>query len=227
VSEPPSTPTPTGGTPEPPAPTPPPVPTTKRGKPKKPKVQRKGFGTYAFTAIVVIAVAVAGWQIAKSLTASDEPKVGDHIHAALGITVCGLPVENAPEFENQDGTETKAGLHSHGDGLLHIHPFTEEESGDSATVGRFMDYGGWEADEDHLRLWDGLEVSSGDPCPDGRTARVRWSLNGEEQDGNPSDYKPEDQDVISIAFLPDGDPIPEPPADVLAALPKPADTQQG
>ncbi len=156
MSEPPPTPPPGsppasgGGTPQQPVPTPPPRPTTKRGKPKKPKVQRKGFGTYAFVAIIGIAVLVAAWQLYEQFTKSDEPAIGDHIHAALGISICGFPAENAPTFEVQAGTETKAGLHSHGDGLLHIHPFTEEEAGDGATVGRFMDYGGWEVADDHL-----------------------------------------------------------------------------
>ena len=233
MSEPPPTPPPGsplasgGGTPQQPVPTPPPRPTTKRGKPKKPKVQRKGFGTYAFVAIIGIAVLVAAWQLYEQFTKSDEPAIGDHIHAALGISICGFPAENAPTFEVQAGTETKAGLHSHGDGLLHIHPFTEEEAGDGATVGRFMDYGGWEVADDHLTLWADLTVTDGDPCPDGRPGNVRWAVNGEEQDGNPADYKPDDQDVIEIAFLPDGEPIPEPPAEVLAVLPNPADTQQG
>jgi hypothetical protein len=225
VSEPPPTPPP-GASPTPP-PTPPPRPTTKRGKPKKPKVQRRGFGTYFFGAIIVVAVLVAAWQIYESFTKSDEPAIGDHVHAALGINICGFPAENAPSFENRDGTDTRAGLHSHGDGLLHIHPFADDETGDEATVGRFMEYGGWEVDEDHLALWDDLAVNSGDPCPDGRPASIRWAVNGEEQDGNPADFKPEDQDVITIAFLPDGEPIPEPPAEVLEALPNPADVQQG
>jgi hypothetical protein len=210
-----------------PAPTPPPRPTTRRGKPKKPKVQRKGFGTYAFMAIIAVAVLVAAWQIYEQFTKSDEPAIGDHVHAALGINICGFPAENAPSFEFKNGTETKAGLHSHGDGLLHIHPFTEDEVGDEATVGRFMDYGGWEVADDHLTLWADLNVTNGDPCPDGRPGNVRWAVNGEEQDGNPADFKPDDQDVIEIAFLPDGEPIPEPPAEVLAVLPNPADTQQG
>jgi hypothetical protein len=247
VSEPPPTPPPSGssgssgssGPPPPgagtpaagtPAPTPPPRPTTKRGKPKKPKVQRKGFGTYAFTAIIVIAVLVAVWQIVMSFTKSDDPKIGDHIHAALGINVCGFPAENAPSFDFKAGEGTsqnsKAGLHSHGDGLIHIHPFISDEEGDNATVGLFMEYGGFEVDEEHMALWDDLNVTNGDPCPDGRTGSVRWAVNGEEQDGNPADYKPEDQDVIEIAFLPDGEPIPEPPAEVLAALPNPTDVKQ-
>ena len=76
------------------------------------------------------------------------------------------------------------------------------------------------------RSWSGLGVTNGDPCPDGRTGTVRWAVNGEEQSGNPADYHPSDQDKITIAFLPDGDPIPEPPAEVLAVLPSPSDVEQ-
>ena len=59
--------------------------------------------------------------------------------------------ENVPSFENQAGTDKRAGLHSHGDGLMHIHPFTEDEAGDAATVGRFFDYGGWQVDRGRTR----------------------------------------------------------------------------
>jgi hypothetical protein len=40
---------------------------------------------------------------------------------------------------------------------------------------------------------------------------VRWSVNGRERKGDPSDYRPEDGDVIVFAFLPAGDEIPAPP----------------
>jgi hypothetical protein len=230
VSEPPSPPPrsePSPGPASEPAPLPPPRPTTKRGKPKVPKVKRRGISTYVFGAVIIVIVLAGAYQLYDSLTKGSDPKVGEHWHAALGIDICGVFAENAPTFENQAGTETRAGLHSHGDGLIHIHPFTEDEAGDNATVGRFFEYGGFEVDEEHLKLWDGLDVTNGATCPDGRAAKVRWAVNGEEQSGNPSDFHPEDQDVITIAFLPDGDAIPEPPAEVLAVLPKPADVQEG
>jgi hypothetical protein len=211
----------------PPTPTPPPRPTTKRGKPKKPKLKRRGVGTYVFAAVIIVVIGFGVVQLYDSFTASDSPAVGEHIHAALGINVCGIFAENTPEFETRAGTDTKAGLHSHGDGLIHIHPFAEDEATDNATVGRYFEYGGYEVDEDHLALWDDLNVTSGGTCPDGRTATVRWSVNGEEQDGNPADYKPDDQDVIVIGFLPEGDPLGEPRAEVLAALPNPSDVPQG
>jgi hypothetical protein len=180
-----------------------------------------------FGAIIVVALLAGAFQLYNEITKGTDPEVGVHWHAALGVDICGQLAENAPSFENQAGGGTRAGLHSHGDGLIHIHPFTEEEAGDNATVGRFFEYGGWEVDEEHLTLWSGLSVRNGDPCPDGRVGKVRWMVNSEEQSGNPADYHPEDQDKITIAFVPEGDPIPDPPPEVLAALPNPADVQQG
>jgi hypothetical protein len=110
-----------------------------------------------------------------------------------------------------------------------MHPFTEDEAAGKATVGRFFEYGGWDLSDDRINLtngWaDGIDVTNGDTCSDGRPATVRWAVNGSEQSGNPADYAPEDQDEISITFLPEGDAIPPPPGDVLEVLPNPADTQ--
>jgi hypothetical protein len=54
----------------------------------------------------------------------------------------------APEFETRaDSSQIRVGIHSHGDGLIHIHPFNSSERR-QATVGRFLDYGGWSASSD-------------------------------------------------------------------------------
>jgi len=225
VSEPP--PPPRSGLPPEPAPLPPPRPTTRKGKPKTPKVKRRGIGTYLFAVVIVVILLAGAYQLYDSFTKGSDPKVGDHWHAALGMDICGDFAENAPEFLTQAGTEAKAGLHSHGDGLIHIEPLTDDEAGDNATVGLFFEYGGGEVDEEHLVFWGDRNVKNGDPCPDGRPGKVRWAVNGEEQSGNPADFHPEDQDVITIAFLPDGDAIPAPPQEVLAVLPNPADAKPG
>jgi len=60
------------------------------------------------------------------------PQLGDHIHQAFGVNVCGEWKPNVPEFES------KIGLHTHGDGVLHIHPFSDLGVGINATLGRFM-----------------------------------------------------------------------------------------
>ena len=61
------------------------------------------------------------------------PQLEDHIHQAFGVNVCGEWKLNLPEFESQ------VGIHTHGDGVLHIHPFSQLGVGVNATLGRFME----------------------------------------------------------------------------------------
>ncbi|HEY1281783.1 MAG TPA: hypothetical protein VGF22_19030 [Acidimicrobiales bacterium] len=75
--------------------------------------------------------------------------------APLGVKICGTWLANAPA----SGLDT--GVHSHGDGLVYIHPFNQSEAGDKATLGLFLQRGGWQASADRLKLWDGEEHRSG------------------------------------------------------------------
>lgn len=61
------------------------------------------------------------------------PQLGDHIHQALGVNVCGEWLANLPEFESP------VGIHTHGDGVLHIHPFSQLGVGANATFERYLE----------------------------------------------------------------------------------------
>jgi hypothetical protein len=61
------------------------------------------------------------------------PVIGDHWHAAYGIYVCGEWQPDIPEFENTTG------IHTHGDGVIHIHPFSQSGAGENATLGTFLE----------------------------------------------------------------------------------------
>lgn len=61
------------------------------------------------------------------------PQLGDHIHQAIAFDVCGEFLPNLPEFESD------VGIHTHGDGVMHIHPFSQLGVGANATLGRFLD----------------------------------------------------------------------------------------
>jgi hypothetical protein len=64
-------------------------------------------------------------------------------------------------------------------------------------------------DEDKIDyLGDSFE--NGDDC-DGEEGVVRFLVNGEEVDGDPSDHKFEDRDVLIIAFAPEDKEIPDLP----------------
>ena len=60
------------------------------------------------------------------------PQMGDHIHQAFGVNVCGEWKPDIPEFESE------VGIHTHGDGVIHIHPFSQLGVGVNATLGRFF-----------------------------------------------------------------------------------------
>jgi hypothetical protein len=131
-------------------------------------------------------------------------KVGEHWHAAFGLDLCGEWL-TAPAFEDE------AGIHSHGDGLVHDHPFTTESAGRNATMEKFFTGGGWKVTATSFDFGPDAKKANGDPCPDGKPGVVRWAVNGKEQHGNLSDFIPFDGDVIALAFLPADAPIPTPP----------------
>jgi hypothetical protein len=62
------------------------------------------------------------------------PQIGDHIHQSIAFVVCGegqLP--DLPEFESR-----QIGIHTHGDGVIHIHPFSQLGVGANATLERYL-----------------------------------------------------------------------------------------
>jgi hypothetical protein len=195
-----------------------------RARYRKPKRRGGSFGWNMGIAILaVVGIALLVWTVAgRRDSAEAAPRAGnpttgeagDHWHASLDVNVCGQWVTPAPEFETRaDSAEIRVGIHSHGDGLVHIHPFNSSESGGQATLGRFLDYGGWSASSDSLSLWEGtggqaIEEQNGDECTLADGARQKgtltWYVNGKKQSGNPSDYQPKDQDKIVLVFGPAG-----------------------
>jgi hypothetical protein len=179
-----------------------------RARYRKPKRRSSSLVWNVAIAVIVIAGLALIFVSRSGNSEASAPAVGDHWHAQLDFFVCGEEQAPAPEFETStDGS--RVGVHTHGDGFIHIHPFTSGEAGDNATVGRFIDYQGFDLDEDSFELWFG-EQSNGDTCPDGQQGELVWAVNGEQQDGNPADYKPEDGDRIVISFQPEGQEIPAP-----------------
>jgi hypothetical protein len=144
-------------------------------------------------------------------------EVGDVWLAALGVHVCGEWLANAPD------SNLEAGIHSHGDGLVYVHPIhadgAEKDTGRDATLGRFLAEGGWSADDDGFTLWDGVSVRTGDLCPDGRPGIMRWTVDGEDGRGDPSDHRVGHRQVIVFSFDPIGVDPGQPPQ--LASLPVP------
>ena len=86
------------------------------------------------TLIIVLGVALVAYARHDRLQEDLDgvPQLDDHIHQAYGVYVCGEWKEPIPEFE------TQIGIHTHGDGVMHIHPHSQLGAGANATLGRFL-----------------------------------------------------------------------------------------
>jgi hypothetical protein len=93
----------------------------------------------------------------------------DHWHSAYGIYVCDEFLPDLPEFT----APQNGGNHTHGDGLLHIHPFSPARAGENATlVNWFADAGevlggGDQLAEDTLGVPGGETYVEGDDSCEG------------------------------------------------------------
>ncbi|MEM9200279.1 MAG: hypothetical protein AAGC53_01405 [Actinomycetota bacterium] len=106
---------------------------------------RNGIGRNLFAgAACALALSACGGDPATETLSNDAaapaapiqsggPLVGDHWHSVYGVYGCGdgfLPI-----FES---TSDPDGIHSHQDGVVHVHPFKESVSRERATFAVFL-----------------------------------------------------------------------------------------
>lgn len=98
--------------------------------------------------------------------------VGDHWHTAFAVWDCDRFL---PPFA--DRGEDRKGVHSHVDGLIHLHPFTEEATGDEAVLGLFLDQVGIDTSSSELSLPGGRVLQAGADCDGqpGELVTLRWA----------------------------------------------------
>lgn len=73
----------------------------------------------------------------------------DHWHSAYGIYICNEYVADMPQFT----APNNGGTHTHGDGVVHVHPFSESRAGNNATLTNFFeDAPGYELSDDELTI---------------------------------------------------------------------------
>ncbi len=107
------------------------------------------------------------------------PQLGDHIHQAFAVNVCGEFLTNIPEFESA------VGIHTHGDGVMHIHPFSQLGVGANATLDRFLK---------DARDEGGLEVSLS-------SSKLEWL--GETAEEGTTECEGVEDPVLRMAYWPD------------------------
>jgi hypothetical protein len=161
------------------------------------------WGFYSVLAIVVVLGTVGIYQsrtdhlAAVSKTGGDRPKVGDHWHAALGVYECDHFAPNV-----KDSGRDPHGMHTHGDGIVHIHPFDRTASGGNATLKVFVETESMQLTATSFKLpGEAKTYRNGDKCK-GKTGEVQFYVNGKRWTGNPAQYRPKDQDLLVLAFVP-------------------------
>jgi hypothetical protein len=150
--------------------------------------------------LAVLLVALAGAVVAVQFDDGDVaetasgPRIGDHWHAVYFVFICGQRQPNFPYWES--------GVHTHSDGIIHIHPFLPSEEGEGAGLSRWFEYGGGLLTQTEMRLpGTRVEVEDGDTCLDGGAGALEVTVNGlalEEWTG----YVPSHGDQIVIVFGP-------------------------
>ena len=128
----------------------------------------------------------------------DGPRVGAHWHVPYRVYLCDrylAPVE---------GDGDQGGIHSHGDGMVHVEPTRASSAGTNATFRRFEEAEGLRITATSLRWRDGTlpvmaEVSDG--CG-GQDAEVVTFVDGTRTAGPPGRVRLRDGQSIVIALVP-------------------------
>jgi len=142
-------------------------------------------------------------------------RAGDHWHAALGFDICGTFAPSVPD----SGTDP-LGIHTHGDGVVHAHPFSALSSGKRAKLQLFFETTNVKASASEIKLPNQDEThKNGQKCEAG-TATVQTKVwdsrdpadQGHIVAGDPGAIRIKDGMLITIAFVPAGADIPRPPS---------------
>jgi len=153
------------------------------------------------------------------------PAIGDHWHAAYGIYDCGTFL---PNLTDQVADET--GLHTHADGLMHMHPFGTRYTGEGANIENFGLTVGLEVTDTSYKAGT-VERENGDSCGEELGESVVqlkvWDSPSDEEgrliESDFGDYAPQEFSMWVLAFVPEGTEIPKPPEETIANLRAPAD----
>ena len=130
-----------------------------------------------------------------------------------------VPGEYQPPFT--DAHQDTQGIHTHGDGLIHIHPFVDSAAGRNATLGKFLDQVGVSMTDTTLTLATGKVFQEGvTKCAGGKDGELQVAKWNDVKDAA-AGHKPNQiftsgfdkirlgaNNSFTIAFMPAGSTIP-------------------
>lgn len=124
-----------------------------------PKASRPGdrpiFFPVGMAVVVLIGTLfiVLAWRERNAGIPDERPTTSDHWHSAYSVNICGEVQEPIPA-----DTNIEFGIHTRGDGLIHIAPTVEAATGLNATVGTFFLESGGVISDTRLSI-NGVDVN--------------------------------------------------------------------
>lgn len=170
--------------------------------------------------IVVLGVSIIAWAKANR-EVSAAPRLGDHWHSSYDIYVCDDYITQ-PILDQTDPN----GIHTHADGLIHVHPFNSTATGEKAQLKVFFDAFGGSIDDEGITLDTGERIEEGEDCNGEPTEFKVLRYDANDLDASPQVIEDDLGDIrlrktreaFVFAFIPDGADLPKPSEGRLDAL---------
>ena len=123
--------------------------------------ERKILFPAAMTLVALLGVALifVARDQRSDLAPKGDPGLDDHWHSAYAIHLCDAVVPL--QFPN-DSEDDRTGIHTHGDGLIHIHPFVNTVTGQYATLGAFFNETQSVFNDDQFQMPEGEVLDEAD-----------------------------------------------------------------
>jgi hypothetical protein len=183
----------------------------------------------AIAAIVIVGVVLVVFARTQRSSSAVSPELGvDHWHSAYAVWACD---QFLPPLTDTQGDAL--GIHTHEDGLIHIHPSSSLAAGENATLGVFAEEVGLELGDGEFTTPTGETFKTGDDCQgeEGVVQVLKWSPDNFE--GEPEVITENFEDIrfdengnaFVIAFMRPGEDVPLPPS--LGSINNPGDLAPG
>jgi hypothetical protein len=145
--------------------------------------------------------------------AGASPSVNDHWHSAFGIYVCDRFLPDPVDVQD------RTGIHTHNDGIIHIHPFSRRSGGENATFDAFADsvdmsFGGGSF------VFEGRTYDDTTSCDGVPATVVLYEWHADDLGAEPIVHRgplgevrfTADRQAFTLAIVADGAPVPRPPS---------------
>ncbi len=160
----------------------------------------------AVVVIVGVALIIFARTSGRTAAVAEPPTLTDHWHTAYGVYACD---HFLTAVQNQNDPN---GIHTHGDGVIHVHPFSSVSTGSNAKLGVFFNAAGIKMSNTKLEMPENLGTyENGKDCK-GKPANLRVAV-WDDATGTAapriytSDFKnirfTNDRMAMTIAWVPD------------------------